>query len=324
MQKMTVRINAGGRLFETLLSTVCKYPETPLAKLFKGHVASSSSANSRGPLKRKGSGGLGKKVSREGAPQTAPSEVFIDVNPLVFEHVLDFLRTGDVSLPVSDEKLRRGVVHQLDAWQLMEHAFPPVARVNESSEGVPPEGALPAGYVRLPDVCVVQMCDHMQHDQGVKRHALTITYGSDGFLLKSLCKAIRGDLSTQLASTYWQCYQTNERSAFFVTTKVANGTADLMTTAISQQVIQHTESMGYSLVSSYVTLSPDVVHTSVRMLIHNLIFRRIRQPSLEDTDALAVVASSSSSALEEVVDDLVMPNFQPPSVGPQKVSNLWK
>ena len=343
-------------MFETLLSTLCRFPNTPLAGLFREKALSPHPASSTANASfRKTSKKLKKKISQgsakgskraadgvvdSGATAVLPAgEVFLDVNPVVFEHVLDFLRTGDINLPVNDEKLRRGVVHQLDEWGLTSFAFPAVptsedaASQADGNSGASKPGELPPGHVRLPDVCVVQMCDHMQHDQGVKRHALTITYGSDGFTLKSLCKAIRKDLSSQLASTYWQCYQTNERAAFFVTTKVANGTADLMTTSITQQVIQHTELMGYSLVSSYVTLSPDVVHTSVRMLIHNLIFRRIRQPTLEDTDALALIDNGAE------VDDLVMPNFQEPQVGPQKsmfddlpsvvppgqkVGNIWK
>mmetsp|Transcript_52604 Transcript_52604/g.60446 ORF Transcript_52604/g.60446 Transcript_52604/m.60446 type:complete len:226 (-) Transcript_52604:43-720(-) len=208
----------------------------------------------------------------------------------------------------------------------MEHAFPsPDNQPQHDVDSDEMEVNAPEGVVSLPDVCVVQLCDHMQHDQGVKRHALTISYGADGFQLRGLTKRIRKDLHTQLASTYWQVYQTNERAAFFVTTKVANGTADLMTTSITQQVIEHTERMGYSLTSSYVTLSPDVVHTNVRMLIHNFIFRRIRLPTPDAGDAL--IPLNGDEDMDDGGDDnddgafTVHPNFEPRAVGPQK--GLW-
>lgn len=274
-----VSINAGGRLFQTYRSTVCKYPDSSLASLFPADT--------------------------DAGAESAQAEVFVDVSPDVFERVLAFLRTGRLTLPVRDDGLRAEVVGQLHRWGLLEHAFPP-----EDGSG---EGAENISLARLPDVCVVQLCDHMQHDQGVKRHAMTITYGADGFGLRGLTQRIRQDLHGQLSSTFWQCYQTGERAAFFTTTKVANGAADLLTTAITQQVVSHTESYGYHLASSYVTLSPDVVHTSVRMLIHHFIFRRVRLPALEETDAAAL-----EGAEEQVEEEETFRNITQRDVGPQR------
>ncbi|CCD19968.1 putative potassium voltage-gated channel [Trypanosoma vivax] len=271
-------VNAGGRRFETWLSTLHRYPETSFARMFPAP----------------------KHVQRS-------REFFVDVTPQVFECVLGFLRTGRLSLPTSNEQLRAEIVYSLDIWGLMEHAFPSALVSSSEAEG----GGSDEGLTVLPDICVVQACDHMQHDQGVKRHALTITYGADGFQLRGLTQRIRRDLQKQLSSTYWQCYQTNERAAFFVTTKVANGTADLLTTSVTQQIVEHTEAMGYTLASSYVTLSPDVVHTSVRMFIHNFIFRRARLPVLELSDAAE--ADDGVDAVE------AQPNITPPPVGPRRI-----
>ncbi|ESL08183.1 potassium voltage-gated channel [Trypanosoma rangeli SC58] len=265
-------INAGGRVFETHLSTLLRYPNTPFAKMFSLPAA-------------------GRKKCK----------FFVDATPQAFECVLSFLRTSQLQLPRDNEQLRAEIVYCLDVWGLLEHAFP-AAPQNTSSSDV----------VELPDICVVQVCDHMQHDQGVKRHALTITFGANGFQLRRLTQRIRRDLEKLISSTYWQCYQTNERAAFFVTTKVANGTADLLTTSVTQQLIEHTEAMGYFLASSYVTLSPDVVHTSVRMLIHNFTFRRARQTALELGDEMAMT----------VEDDIIEThnNIASMRVGPQKAS----
>ncbi|KAG5503140.1 hypothetical protein JIQ42_07105 [Leishmania sp. Namibia] len=304
-----VKVNVGGRYFQTRLSTLLRFPDTSFAKMFEGLAATSVLPPTPSPPQ-----------------ETAEREdVFVDANPDVFEKVLGFLRTNHIQLPVNDEGLRAELVHYLNSWDLMPHAFPASAADGDAER----EGA---HLVELPDVCVVQLCDHMQHDQGVKRHAMTITYGADGFQLRKLTQMIRRDLNQQLSSTYWQCYQTNERAAFFATTKVANGAADILTTSITQQVVQHTERLGYHLAASYVTLSPDVVHTSVRMFIHNFIFRRVRLPALEAADEAAVLG-------EEEDEVETYQNFEPRPVGPQKVqwadspsrpsaqdvsSDLWK
>jgi hypothetical protein len=303
-----VRVNAGGKIFNALCGTLLKFPKSSFAQKIEKSLSA---------------GDLSSVESTNPGADESKYDVFFDTDPKVFEGVMSFLRTGRMVLPINDERLRNELMHFLGEEELLEHAFPNVVRSKE--EGVAGDSEADSDLARpLPDVCVVQLCDHMQHDQGVKRHAVTISYGADGFQLRGLAKQIRKDLNTQLASTYWQVYQTNERAAFFVTTKVANGTADLMTTSISQQVITHTESMGYSLTSSYVTLSPDVVHTNVRMLIHNFIFRRVRLPTPEVEDALIALQNVSEDDADERVDDpalQVHPNFEPPAVGPQK--GMW-
>jgi hypothetical protein len=294
-----VKVNVGGKLFQTRLSTLLRYPDTSFAKMFEG-LTSSSAATSQQHQQQ---------PSLSSSVASADEDIFVDANPAVFEKVLSFLRTDQIQLPVNDEGLRAELVSNLNAWDLMGYAFPSTAAAGDGGA----EGDDDAAQsIELPDVCVVQLCDHMQHDQGVKRHAMTITYGADGFQLRKLTQMIRRDLNQQLSSTYWQCYQTNERAAFFATTKVANGAADILTTSITQQVIEHTEKMGYHLTSSYVTLSPDVVHTSVRMLIHNFIFRRVRLPSLEAADESALLGDEG-----EKVE--TYQNFEPRPVGPQKV-----
>lgn len=287
-----VKINAGGRTFQTYLSTLTRFPDSSFAKMLQGKLSS-----------------VTKGTELATHAEDAVSEVFLDVSPDVFERVLGFLRTDSVFLPTDNEALRADLVHYLHKWDLLPHAFPPA----------PTDAGEDAELVALPDVCVVQLCDHMQHDQGVKRHAMTITYGADGFQLRELIKSIRKDLNMQLSSTYWQCYQTNERAAFFTTTKVANGSADLLTTSITQQIIAHTESMGYHLTTSYVTLSPDIIHTSVRMLIHSFVFRRTRAAALEEADQLAMEEGLVGGGKGEEEELEVFPNFEPRHVGPQRV-----
>lgn len=295
-----VKVNVGGRHFQTRLATLLRYPNTAFAQMFEGLAPSSEPTTAPTEV----------PAALPASFAEAGEDVFIDANPDVFAKVLSFLRTNHIQLPVNDEGLRAELVSHLNAWDLMPHAFPAAATTEAGEDGE--AGSVAPATVELPDVCVVQLCDHMQHDQGVKRHAMTITYGCDGFQLRKLTQLIRRDLNLQLSSTYWQCYQTNERAAFFATTKVANGAADILTTSISQQVIEHTERMGYHLTSSYVTLSPDVVHTSVRMLIHNFIFRRVRLPALEAADESALLGDEG----EEVE---TYQNFEPRPVGPQRV-----
>ncbi|CCW64744.1 unnamed protein product [Phytomonas sp. EM1] len=291
-----IKVNAGGRIFQTYLSTLLRFPETKFANFFLPAQIEAT----------------GKAYKHKHDEQNASSdEIFLDVNPDVFDLVLNFLRTNIMRLPTHNDALRSDLVFHLNMWDLMPHAFPPLQVAD--GEGDASEEA--RSMVVLPDVCVVQLCDHLYHDQGVKRHALTITYGADGFQLRGLTQSIRRDLTQQLSSTFWQCYQTNERAAFFTTTKIANGAADLLTTSVTQQVIQHTEQLGYHLTSSYITLSPDVVHVSVRMLIHNLIFRRTRLPYLEPSDGVNLLDDADGEGVLETFR-----NFEPRSVGPNKVS----
>lgn len=199
-----------------------------------------------------------------------------------------------------------------------------------------------------PDLLMVQLCDHMQHDQGVKRHAVTITFGSDGFRLANMCKEVRRDLKKQLATSYWQMHQTQERSAFFVCTRISHGTADLLITSMTQRVVGYVEKFGYKLNSSYVTLSPDVQHTSVRMLYHYFIFRRTDESKVLEAQLRMeeksmkkmkeggqnneqVQEGENDDSAEDGDDDdgdqeflkgqPEFRNFEPPQVGPQEPSS---
>lgn len=295
MLQRLVRINAGGKTFQTTWQTLQQFPDTSFAKIFTvGSPCSSTKVTGKQSTTTPSP-----SVNSPAVPHlsgTAPpedAEVFIDVCPRVFERVLNFLRTKTIHLPTDDLSLRGDLIHQLRAWDLLDKAFPSVSdNVNEAeadeSENDPnwdsnsndaDEDSLP-----LPDVCVVQLMDSMSVEAGVRRHALTITYGCDGFQLRALTQHIRHDLRPLLSSTYWQVHQTGERSVFFATTRVADGAASLLTTSIQQQVVAHTEAMGYTLTSSNVTVSPDPVHASVRILLQQFIFRRSRLHLLEPGD----------------------------------------
>lgn len=281
------------------------------------------------------------------------SELFLDVSPRVFERILNFLRTKTLFLPIDDLALRGDLVHQLREWELLDKAFPPTRlenSMNSSTNGSGVNSSNPFNLANkeeeatdhdsdvslafpLPDVCTVQLLDSMSVDAGVRRHALTITFGSDGFQLRELTKQIRGDLRDLLSATYWQVHQTGERSVFFATTRVADGAAAMLTTSILQQVITHTESMGYVLTSSNSTISPDPVHVSVRLLLQQLIFRRSRLHLLEPGDMAneeerrALLRSYSEqktdgvSGQEEEEVEETFSNFEPRHVGPKKT--IW-
>lgn len=324
--KAILRVNAGGRAFDALRATLTKYPQSALAAMAaapqtapnaKAHVVPAATATES--RRARGKTATASAAVDALAPQDADEPVFLDVDPDVFSAVLQFLRSGTMVLPTNNEPLRAAIVHQLREWGLLEHAFP---LQHVDADGT---GALPSSEpgervaVRLPDVLVVQLCDHMTHDQGIKRHATTVTFGADGFRVRDLCVAVRRDLKPLAAKTFWQCQQTNERAMFFVSSRLNNATADLLMTSLSQQVIAHTESMGYSLQSSYVTLSPDVQHTNVRLFIHNFIFRRVRDAALEESDALALAgaAGGGADAVANAADDVTFRNFEAPQVGPQ-------
>jgi hypothetical protein len=325
MLQRLVRINAGGRRFEALATTLMRHERSALASVVASHLR----AVSRPPLeagveRRNASTGDGDDRALQALPQVPegmeglPKEVqsrcmtavdadgtpalFLDVDPAAFESVLSFLRTSEPRLPTDSEAARANVVWQLRLWGLLHEAFPAVPTGTSTRAAQPDEaaGAATSGgdgeggaadggeegrdLVVLPDMLVVQTCDHLQHEMGVKRHAMTLSFGADGFRLKDMCRAMRKDLKGLLSSAHWQMYQTHERAAFFVCSRINNGTADLMTTSVSQRLVDHVEKMGYTLASSYVTLSPDAKHLSVRLMVHNYIFRRTRLPVLEDDD----------------------------------------
>ena len=315
-------------------------------------------------------------------------ELFVDVSPAGFAKVLTFLRMINHYRPpnsspsADDVRLSPADAHAFDCCGLRDaydDFYRDVMLASSSARALVPmsaTGALgqPLAMVNSQlgedSVLVVQLNEHMTHDQGVKLHHMTISFGSDECQIKKLVFKIRqdfnggrapvdttnttpGSLMQQsglpaiptagiklrtangypnnavtesppspsptfyggrrtsaglLSSSYWQIYQTHERSLCFISTRIANNTADLLTTSIVQRVIEHVErelsaSHGggaakqmypYRLVSSYITLSPDVQHTNTRMLIHNLIFRRTAPNS-------AVVAAQPVSASTEIV-----------------------
>lgn len=310
-----VAINAGGRLFQTTLATLNRFPDSKLSRMVSKGTSPACFRS------------IGVTTPQDGLPSIQPAEptpssspCFIDVCPRVFERILNFLRTGQMRLPTHDLSLRADVVHQLTAWDLLHHAFPASHHDNSHNGGEKEDdpSSLPPPLIVLPDVCVVLLADTLSLDGGVRRHALTITYGSEGFDLHTLTRRVRNQLRPLLSSTYWQIHQTSERAAFFATTKVTDAVGALLTTTINQQVLEHTEAMGYHLASSYTTLSPDPVHTSVRLLLHHFIFRRVRLSTLEPADVGDLDAAGEQEEEEEVVE--TFRNFEPRHVGPQRLT----
>lgn len=339
-----VKINAGGRVFQTTVDTLCQYPGTSFAKLFTaltGKESTGTSVHRPGVTTFSTSPPSSLFSSASALCSTLPTsafispsesgvseEIFLDVCPRVFERVLNFLRTKKLYLPVDDLSLRGDLIHQLQQWDLLDRAFPSSSEksLHRSEEGneVGKEDEKEEAFP-LPDLCTVQILDNMSIEAGVKRHALTVTYGCDGFELRELTRSIRQDLHPLLSSTYWQVHQTGERSVFFATTRVADGAAALLTTSIQQQVVTHTESMGYTLVSSNVTISPDPVHVSVRLLLQQLIFRRARlhvldPGDMEDVEERAAFIEARQGEDGETTEETFQ-NFEPRHVGPRKT--IW-
>ena len=79
-----IKINVGGRIFETYVSTLRKYPHTMLGTML--HPRNSHLLGGRG------------KVGPDGKPM-ADTELFFDRNPRMFEVILDFYRTGTIHRP---------------------------------------------------------------------------------------------------------------------------------------------------------------------------------------------------------------------------------
>lgn len=84
-QDKRIKINVGGRIFETYMSTLRKYPNTLLGTMFH--------PRNMLLLKKKGN---------------SSEEVFFDRNPRVFEVILDFFRTSTINRPpdVTPDMLR--------------------------------------------------------------------------------------------------------------------------------------------------------------------------------------------------------------------------
>lgn len=77
-----IKINVGGRVFETYVSTLRKYPHTLLGTMLHPRNAHL----------------LGGKVGPDGKPNP-DTELFFDRNPRMFEVILDFYRTSNVHRP---------------------------------------------------------------------------------------------------------------------------------------------------------------------------------------------------------------------------------
>ena len=79
-------LNVGGEIFVTSKATLCKYPESPLAKMVRGEVK--------------------QHFDKDG-------NLFIDHDPKLFGYVLNYLRSGATTVPrsliVNVEKLARSI-----------------------------------------------------------------------------------------------------------------------------------------------------------------------------------------------------------------------
>lgn len=78
-----IKINVGGRLFETYVSTLRKYPHTLLGTMLHPRNAHLLGSSKTGP---------------DGKP-SADTELFFDRNPRMFEVILDFYRTSQIHRP---------------------------------------------------------------------------------------------------------------------------------------------------------------------------------------------------------------------------------
>eukprot|EP01084_Bolivina_argentea_P048687 89679_1 len=87
-----ITLNVGGIKFETTLSTLTKYENSVLAKMFQGNFSL--------------------KPSKDGS-------YFIDRNGTFFEYILDFLRTGQINIPdINKEYIIKGLLIETDFYQL--------------------------------------------------------------------------------------------------------------------------------------------------------------------------------------------------------------
>jgi len=98
MSDSIIKINAGGKIFETQISTLTKYPESMLAVMFNH--------------------------TDEGMTPMAKTEdgyYFLDVNPLHFGEILDYLRYGEIS--ADDPTLVKGIAKLANYFGLTDLAF---------------------------------------------------------------------------------------------------------------------------------------------------------------------------------------------------------
>ena len=91
--KSILKLDVGGRLFKTNIKTLCKYPDSMLCAMFS-HTNSGLT-----PM-----------------PQTEKGHFFLDVNPINFGVVLDWLRLGKVTS--QDPDLLIGVMALAEYFKL--------------------------------------------------------------------------------------------------------------------------------------------------------------------------------------------------------------
>ncbi|KAJ3124536.1 hypothetical protein HK098_001087 [Nowakowskiella sp. JEL0407] len=96
-----IKINAGGKIFETFDSTLLSKPNTLLADVISGSLSNSpiaallpSTSSSTNSLPNTATPNFHDELIEDGN-----SELFVDVNPTVFESILDYYRTDTLILP---------------------------------------------------------------------------------------------------------------------------------------------------------------------------------------------------------------------------------
>lgn len=106
-----VKLNVGGALFETTLSTLQRYPDSMLGAMFSG---------------------------RDGihVPTDEQGYVFIDRDPTHFKAILNFLRTGKVSMPVG-KSAREELATESDFYLLREQIARAVGGHNTEPDDPP-------------------------------------------------------------------------------------------------------------------------------------------------------------------------------------------
>ena len=123
--KQRVKLNVGGSKFETTLSTLTRYPESMLGAMFSG---------------------------RHELPPDEEGRVFIDRDGTHFRVILNFLRTGCLDVPHSDQAAKE-LKRELEYYQL------------------PNDGILhPRSTSRAPTLEVVRTMQHINTPYDISAH----------------------------------------------------------------------------------------------------------------------------------------------------------
>ena len=125
-----IQLNVGGESYTTTRSTLCRYPDSMLGAMFSGHHDC--------------------KVDDRGC-------VFIDRDGLMFKYILNFLRSGKLSLPNGFKDFNL-LTDEADFYQIQ----PLVRELRDTTEG------------DINNVQVIEIVEYRQLIQGGEDHQLII------------------------------------------------------------------------------------------------------------------------------------------------------